>query len=407
VKILHLGKYYPPAPGGMERFLQDLAEEQVRQGHQVQVLCHQHPTPHMDAESDSGLKNMAKTPAKHHPVIHRQASWGPILHTPIMRAARRHLRALLRRFQPDVIHLHWPNPVALWWLPVLARQPVPVVVQWHSDTVTDHVSPLVKAAYFFLRPFERALLRHAKAVVCSSGEYAEHSPILRQDPPTLATIPLGMNFAERLSEGLNTENRDWAEKQWRGQGIRLLSLGRLSFYKNLTVLLKAVALSQEDGDQPVQLVVAGDGPMAAQWQALSRKMGLRKSVFFTGELPQARVNALFSSGDVFALASNDRAESFGLVLLEALWHGMPLLVAKTRGSGMSSLLNTVNAKNPAGLLFDPDSAADALVKIRRASQLGTVAGFALNARHAAVSAYDIAPVCRQWSHLYQSLTAVS
>ncbi len=401
MKILHLGKYYPPVPGGMERFLQDLVEEQCRQGHQVQVLCHQHQSTGADARVETAQAVVQETVAENHrPVVHRQPAWGPLLHTPLMHAARRRLRAVLEQFQPDVIHLHWPNPVALWWLPVLKSQPAPVVVQWHSDTVTEHVSVLVKAAHVFLQPLERALLRQAKRVVCSSEAYAAHSPILQKAAPALTTIPLGMAFTGRLTAGMDNACDRWVEQQWQGQGIRLLSLGRLSFYKNLPVLLKAVALSRQDGGPAMQVVIAGDGPMADRWQALSRTLGVQDSVVFTGEVSQARANALFASCDAFALLSNDRAESFGLVLLEALWHGKPLVVANTPGSGMRSVLDTVNKIIPAGFLCEPESAAEVLMKTRQAAQLGHGPDFSAQVRQAVESSFAIAPVCRQWIRLY-------
>ncbi len=404
MKILHLGKYYPPAPGGMERFLQDLAEEQCRQGHQVQVLCHQHRPTGADARVETAQTVAQATVAENHcPVVYRQPAWGPILHTPLMRAARRRLRAVLDQFQPDVIHLHWPNPVALWWLPILKSQSAPVVVQWHSDTVTENVSALVKTAHVFLRPLERALLRQTKMAVCSSDAYAAHSPILQKAAPAQATIPLGMAFTGRLAEGSDGECGHWAERQWQGQGIRLLSLGRLSFYKNLPALLQAVALSRQDGGPAVQAVIAGDGPMADRWQALSHTLGVQDSVVFTGKVSQAQANALFASCDAFALLSNDRAESFGLVLLEALWHGKPLVVANTLGSGMRSVLDAVNKITPAGFLCEPESAADVLMKTRQAAQLGHRPDFSAQIRQAVESAFAMPSVCQQWTRLYQSV----
>ena len=78
MKLLHLGKYYPPFHGGMESYLRDLAEAQVKQGHQVWVVVHNH------------LWGWLKS-TTHHEVINgvqviRLACSRPVLHTPLMPA---------------------------------------------------------------------------------------------------------------------------------------------------------------------------------------------------------------------------------------------------------------------------------------------------------------------------------
>jgi len=392
VRILHLGKYYPPVAGGMERFLQDLAEEQARQGHQVEVFCHQHPRQPV-AVSDSNQL----------PVVHRVPAMGPVLHTPLMRAPRRSFSAVLRRFQPDIVHVHWPNPVAMWLAPVMQRHAVPMVLQWHSDTITERVSPAVKGAYRLMQPLERSFLSRAKAVVCSSPDYARCSAILKPVSSRVRIIPLGMDFSHRLHPPDNCALSDWAGQQWSQSGIRVLSLGRLSFYKNIPLLIKAVADARNDGGMPVHLVVAGEGPQARGLQALSRSLGIQDRVRFTGALDQAQANALFSQCDVFALASSDRAESFGLVLLEALWHGKPVVVANTPGSGMRYVVESINAHAPGGYLFDPCGTRDALEKIRLAAQGKDAPGLSQQLRTAVVKSFSIEPICRQWTELYQSI----
>lgn len=385
MKILHLGKYYPPATGGMERFLQDLAEAQACQGHSVRVVCHQHPG-WLGPCRETPLPGLA---------VHRQPTLGPVLHTPLMRKARHVLRDMLKNFAPDVIHLHWPNPLALWLLPVLRQQTAPLVIQWHSDIITTGVSSWVKMAYRLLRGRERALLEQAAVLVCSSPQYAEHSPWLQRQAHKRHQIPLGMDFARHFAPGPDAEACRWAEQLWQPDHIRLLSLGRLVFYKNLPLLIQAVAVAKP----PIHLVIAGAGPEKSRLEQLSRQHGVADQITFTGQVDQAQAQALYASCDVFALASNDRAESFGLVLLEALWHGKPLAVAKTPGSGMTHVVDCTGG----GVLFAPDSAMEAARAIAQADSLGRSLGFSARVQKAAMDAFGIDSVCRQWTALYEQL----
>lgn len=414
MKILHVGKYYPPAVGGMERFLQDLAEEQVRQGHAVTVFCHQTPHSASSAEIARESASVSAEPAATSAQlrIHRQPIRGPVLHTPLMQRPRQALQQIVHDFQPDIIHLHWPNPVVLWLLPRLLAQNAPVVVQWHSDTVTAQVSPWVKYAHRLIKKQETKMLSQASAIVCSSAAYAEHSPLLERFRDKCVIIPLGMNFQRLAEVQPSGKNRQWADQLWPENSLRLLSLGRLSFYKNLPLVLEAVALAS-DSERPIHLVIAGDGPERVLLKQGIEQLGIAHRVTLTGAVSPEQAAALMASAQVFVLASNDRAESFGLVLLEALWHGLPLVVAATPGSGMAEVVE----KTRGGCLFKPNSPRDLLNAIFRAMKISNPATHPSQGDSSAQAAtlcqqetgerlrreFGIEGVARQYTRLYQHL----
>ncbi len=374
--------------------MQDLAESQVRQGHDVQVFCHQHV--HTAAHSV-----ISENVPDGMPVIHRQCSIGPVLHTPIMRRPRTALRRVLTGFIPDVVHVHWPNPVVLWLLPLFDRLQAPLVVQWHSDTVTHGVSPWLKGAHGVLRVWENRLLNQAKAVVCSSAAYAESSLLLRPFRNKIRVIPLGVNFARLRTYETDSDLNAWVAGLWSENTVRLLSLGRLSFYKNLPALVRLVAQTHAGSGPPVSLVIAGDGPQRESLRRLIERLNLEDQVCLLGSVDDRQAQALYARSHVFSLASNDRAESFGLVLLEALFHGKPLLVADTPGSGMSAVVEATQG----GVLFDPASSADALNKLRQARALADTPGFSQRARQVVQEHFSIQTVSHQWQWLYHEIQA--
>ena len=106
MRILHIGKYYPPVAGGMERFLADLVEAQRAAGHDVAVLVH-------DDRANPGVGDP--------PWLMRCPVWIRLLFAPVSPAFPLWLRRAIKRQRPDVIHIHMPNVSAFWALLLASR----------------------------------------------------------------------------------------------------------------------------------------------------------------------------------------------------------------------------------------------------------------------------------------------
>lgn len=319
MNILHLGKYYPPYHGGMEHYLKDLAEAQVKNGHQVFVLIHNHQHNKLYAPTLKEQVNGVD--------IIRQTSTRPVMFTPLMTQLNRTIKAIHRAHQIDVIHLHWPNPSSLALL--LKDHGIPVLMQWHSDIVTESSSVALKALYWLLSPFENRLMKRSAVIQCSSPNYISHSPALQKHREKCHVVALGINSQNAVSD---SESDVWAKNLWPQGQLKLFHLGRMTHYKNQSMLIKLAETSDQH-----HTVLAGDGALLKTLKQQAKKTGLKKRITFTGRISQRHVHALFKSCDVFCLPSHDRAESFGVVLLEAMRHNKIILVADTPGSGMSWL----------------------------------------------------------------------
>src|SRR5690606_31002507 len=105
------------------------------------------------------------------------------------------------------------------------------------------------------RPFEQALLRRAAVIVATSLPYLEASVALRAWRVKTRVVPLG---AEPVHGSLATRDA------WRGGGLRLLAVGRLSRYKGFDVLLRALARMEG-----ASLVLAGDGECGGELRRLA------------------------------------------------------------------------------------------------------------------------------------------
>lgn len=341
MRILHLGKYYPPVPGGMEVFLRDLAQAQTQRGHEVQVLVHQSP-----------VRAPSSTDADGAVTLHRAQVLAKPAFTPLSPMFASRLAQVLKTFRPHMVHAHLPNfsPFALL-LP--GMRDIPLVVHWHSDVLTTGSLPLAMLypAYAVL---ERALLRRASRIVATSPFYLEASRPLRSFRGKCRVVPLGL-APERMQRPPLEAVRDYRRDR---QGFLVASVGRFSHYKGFEILVRAMARMRD-----ARAVIVGSGPEQDAVARLVRELGLQDRVELPGAVDDAELRLILASCDAYCQPSIERTEAFGVVLLEAMVFAKPLVTTDLPGSGMV----WVNEDGATGLIFakgDDEALADALHRLQ-------------------------------------------
>lgn len=309
MRVLHVGKFYPPYRGGIETFLAQLMAEQRQRGIDAHALVHGQPEPHDP------------------PWVQRVPVQFSLAFAPIALGFRRALDQAIERIQPDVLHLHMPNNSALWALTLPAARRMPWLVHWHSDVVLSNIKWSVALGYVLYRPFEQALLERAQQVFVTSPPYLKASAALRPWHDKCAIVPLGLALEDAPPPP------PAAALLWHPDTrFRLLSIGRLTYYKGFETLIQAVA--QLPG---VELLIVGEGELREHLQqAIARHThpGQRPATRLLGNVDESLKHALLASCDLFCLPSRERTEAFGIVLLEAMQHARPCLVTDLPGSGM-------------------------------------------------------------------------
>lgn len=322
MRVLHIGKYQPSAFGGVERFLDELSRRQARAGLDVACLVHE------DKRLGSGLGG--ETGHAHQagetPRLFLVPSLGEVSHAPISIRYRGVLRKILREWRPDVLHVHMPNPSVFWLLTSRAARRVPWVIHWHSDVDTRGAGWALRILYFFYKPFEKAMLRQARQVIATSPDYLRASPALAGFRDKSVAIPLGID-AERYAGG--EEFSADAQALWRGARLRLLAIGRLTFYKGFQDLIEAVSRVAD-----TRLLIVGEGAQRHALQELIVKRGAEDKVSLLGAREQGFLNALLASCDAVCMPSRSRAEAFGIVLLEAMVFSKPVVASDIHGAGV-------------------------------------------------------------------------
>jgi rhamnosyl/mannosyltransferase len=243
------------------------------------------------------------------------------------------LRRRIRDARADIVHVHLPHPTAI--LSHLASgHRGPLVVTYHSDVVRQRV--LGKA----FEPVLHHFLGRAAAIICTSPNYIESSPILGAHRDRCHVLPFGIAVDQfRASNAAAVQGI----RQRYGPAI-ILAVGRLIYYKGLRYLIEAMR------DIPGHLLIIGEGPLRGELEADAARHRVADRVTFLGQVPDAV--PYFQAADVFALPSIARSEAFGLVQLEAMACGKP--VVNTR---LASGVPYVSIDGDTGVTVPPRDAA--------------------------------------------------
>jgi rhamnosyl/mannosyltransferase len=289
-----------------------------------------------------------------------------------------------------VLHLHLPNTSAFAALLLPRARSLPWVVHWHADVVASAIDRRLALVYGLYRPFEQTLLRRSRAIIATSPPYLEASRALQPWRGRCVTIPLGLDPG-RLVEP-DKASLIQAEALWGPAPLRVLAIGRLTYYKGHEVLIRASASLPG-----VQTLIIGGGEYRSRLERLIQSLHLGDRVRLTGYRSEVGVAALLASCDLLCLPSLERTEAFGLVLLEAMRYAKPLVVSDIPGSGAPWLVG--RAQN--GILTPPGDAqalAAALSELRahpaRRQQLGEAGAQALQRE------FGIQPVAAAINQIY-------
>jgi rhamnosyl/mannosyltransferase len=218
-----------------------------------------------------------------------------------------------------------PNTSAFFALTLPRARRIPWIIHWHAD-VDSTFNKLLSLAYFSYRPLEQYLLSKAKRIIVTSPPYLASSRALQPWRDKCQVIPLGI-APSRLLEPIPTA-RQWAEQQWQVGKVRILSIGRLTYYKGHEILLHAMAHVQG-----AQAIIIGKGEQQPVLQALIHQLHLGQQVKLFGYCTNEELTALLATCDIFCLPSLERAEAFGVVLLEAMRYEKAIVASAILGSG--------------------------------------------------------------------------
>ena len=331
MRIAHVTATFPPYHGGTGNVAYHHARVLSQRGHDVTVFT--------AAPAGGEVPPEGRLPF---PVAYLPARWrmGNAPYTPELSAA-------LRGF--DLIHLHWPYIFgAEMALAAARRAHVPLVVTYHNDLLAPGWRGAAFAAYRHLS--QSRVLGQADQVVATSLDYAGHShlrPLARRG--RVVAVPNGVDvdrFAPAEARDPTPRER-WGVAPGAPMVLFVGALDRAHWFKGVPVLLEAV--TRVPG---AAVVVAGEGDLRRELQALGASR-LGERCHFAGRVPAAALPGLYQAADVTVLPSTTRGEAFGMVLLESMACGTPVVASDLPG------VRSVVEHEGDGLLVPPGR-ADAL-----------------------------------------------
>jgi rhamnosyl/mannosyltransferase len=317
VRVVHCGKFYPPQfNGGLEAVMVGLNAELVRRGISVTAVVSAWNSAGGVDEVD-GVR------------VVRADAWGVLFSQPVAPS----LPSLLHREPGDLVHLHHPNPLGDW--ASTRDRGRPLVITHHSEIVRQRfLWPLVG-------PVVRAALQRARFVAIGSEQLLRTSRELRGFESKARVIPFGIDASRFAPTPFVVTRARELRTRWQERPV-VLSVGRLVGYKGHDVLLKA----SEGLDALV--VIVGTGPEERRLRTLAAG---RTNVLFAGHVSDEELPAYYHACDVFCLPSLSIAEAFGMVLLEAMACGKPLVT-----TALPTGVSAVNRDGQTGLVVKPGDA---------------------------------------------------
>lgn len=296
LKILEVNKAYFPHIGGIETLVKQYSEELGQFDTQVRTLvC-------CDNRGGSIRERVNGVP------VIRAANFGTYFSCPISTQFVKQFRRLSQK--ADVIHIHMPFPLADFAM-LLSGFKGKVVLSWHSDIVKQ------KKLLTLYKPLLKYLLNRADMIFVATEGHIDGSDFLPEYREKCRILPYGIT----VEDYLEIERKPiLTEKLTDKNSVKVFFTGRLVYYKGVDVLLKAFRLVNG-----CELFIAGTGELEAELKAYAKEHNMEDKVHFLGFLPDDELKQAYADCDIFVLPSVAKSEAFGIVQLEAMVYGKPVI----------------------------------------------------------------------------------
>jgi rhamnosyl/mannosyltransferase len=374
---------FHPVVGGIETYAYNLAKGLVEAGHTVKVYTARVPGwPAQQVWQDID--------------VHRFRAVARPFSYPFMPGIIPSL--VLRRC--DVLHAHINSPMTVDFTAFASRLAgTPLVITYHADAVYTDIAEKAPAfrgwlnqVYWLSRHFAAGIARH---LIVTSPLYLESSQFLQRYRHKISVIPPCVDpFFLTSPQGTATAKRSLG---YSADDLLVLFVGRLVSYKGLQTLLRAFRHVRRR-TRSAQLAIIGSGPERPLLERMSTQLDIGNAVRFLGTLPQPRLREAYSACDLFVLPSRTRSEAFGIVLLEAMARGKPVVATQVGG------IPYVVREGETGILvppFDPIPLAEAICQLLGDPELRHRMGQA--GREHVLTNFTREPVTRQLLAIYERL----
>lgn len=372
MKILQFGRYYPPPFGGIQNVIFEIRSGLIENCIRCDALCSNDRFKHT-VESDN------------EDVVIRTKSFGKIFSTSITPHMIYHLNKIKSEY--DIIHVHFPDPIAALAL-YITRPRSKIVIHWHSDVVKQ------KHLLKFYEPLQNWVIRRADLIIGSTKNHIRCSDQFQLMGNKSKIIPYPFDLKGKLGV-VDYDLVDILKKKYVNKKI-ILSIGRLVYYKGFQILIDAANYLTDD----YVIIIGGSGHLKNNLQNQIDKSNLQNKVILVGSISQQDLPSYYELCDIFCLPSTHRSEMFGIVQLEAMFFGKPVISTKIERSGVCC----VNINGNTGICVSPGNSkeiSDAVFTLMENSKKYTE--FSNNAKTRITEVYDKTIIMKKLITAYSEL----
>jgi len=305
MRILQTPVRFYPYIGGVENYVYFVSRYLIRFGHNVSVLCANEPNAKNKIENVCGI------------YVKRLSYIGKIANTNVTLS----LPFELSRENFDIVHTHIPTPWSADWSVIFAKlKRKPIVLTYHNDIVSKGFANYV--AKFYNLTSLNVVLSAARKIIITQSQYLDRSPYLKKYKDRIEVVPVGVD-----TDNFRPLNIDEDENTL----FFLSVLDKFHEYKGLEYLLKALRIVKNEIND-IRLIVGGDGELKVHYQNMVNRLDLVDNVKFVGYIPDSKLIEYYNRCSAFVLPSySPDQEGFGIVLLEALACGKPVITTEIVG----------------------------------------------------------------------------
>lgn len=340
MKIAQISCVYSPYKSGISNSVASFSEHLVAQGDSIDVLTINYSNEAREIKNGVNVIRLK-------PLV----QWGKAGFLP-------QLLKMVRVYDAVVFHYPFFGAAEVVWLAkILSGKKIKLFIYYHMDT-NELVGP-ARLLSWTARLIEKSLFRKAERIMVSSLDYVAHGAIASyyvRNKEQFVEVPFGVDT--NRFRGVTDFSLDSGLGDFTLDILMVAALDRAHYFKGVDVLLRAVARLRERGVSNWRLNIVGDGDMRAEYEQLAQSLNIGDQVVFRGRLSNEELVNIYKTMNLFVLPSINNHEAFGIVLLEAMSSGVPVIASNLPG------VRSVFVDGRQGYLAIPGDVEDLSKKIK-------------------------------------------